>query len=49
MAQLAEETIKGMKSALDDDLNTAEAQARIFDMLRRRTRRSTPGKCDKTM
>jgi cysteinyl-tRNA synthetase len=35
MAQLAEETIKGMKSALDDDLNTAEAQARIFDMLRK--------------
>jgi cysteinyl-tRNA synthetase len=35
MAQLAEETITKIKSALDDDLNTAEAQAAIFDMLRK--------------
>jgi len=35
MALLAEETIARMKSALDDDLNTAEAQAAIFDMLRK--------------
>jgi len=35
MAQLADETIVRMKSALDDDLNTAEAQAAIFDMLRK--------------
>jgi cysteinyl-tRNA synthetase len=35
MAQLAEETIARMKSALDDDLNTAEAQAAVFDMLRK--------------
>ncbi len=35
MAQLAEETTARMKSALDDDLNTAEAQAAMFDMLRR--------------
>src|SRR6201997_3559618 len=35
MAQLADETIARMKSALDDDLNTAEAQAAIFDMLRK--------------
>jgi cysteinyl-tRNA synthetase len=35
MAQLAEETIVRMKSALDDDLNTAEAQAAMFDMLRK--------------
>jgi cysteinyl-tRNA synthetase len=35
MAQLAEETIARMKSALDDDLNTAEAQATMFDMLRK--------------
>ncbi|MFZ1131176.1 MAG: cysteine--tRNA ligase [Terriglobales bacterium] len=35
MAQLAEETIAKMKSALDDDLNTAEAQGAIFDMLRK--------------
>jgi cysteinyl-tRNA synthetase len=35
MAQLAEETIARMESALDDDLNTAEAQAAMFDMLRK--------------
>jgi cysteinyl-tRNA synthetase len=35
MAQLADETITRMKSALDDDLNTAEAQAAMFDMLRK--------------
>src|SRR5271155_2522464 len=35
MAQLAADTIARMKSALDDDLNTAEAQAAIFDMLRK--------------
>src|SRR5580658_8176467 len=35
MAQLAQETIDKIKSALDDDLNTAEAQAAMFDMLRK--------------
>ena len=35
MAQLADETIERMKSALEDDLNTAEAQAAIFDMVRK--------------
>src|SRR6202166_4715332 len=35
MAQLADETIARMKSALDDDLNTGEAQAAMFDMLRK--------------
>jgi cysteinyl-tRNA synthetase len=35
MAQLADESITRMKSALDDDLNTAEAQAAMFDMLRK--------------
>jgi cysteinyl-tRNA synthetase len=35
MAQLANETMAKVKSALDDDLNTAEAQAAIFDMLRK--------------
>src|SRR5260370_2515333 len=35
MAQLADETIVKIKSALDDDLNTAEAQAAMFDMLRK--------------
>jgi cysteinyl-tRNA synthetase len=35
MAQLAEETFVKMKNALDDDLNTAEAQAAMFDMSRK--------------
>jgi cysteinyl-tRNA synthetase len=35
IAQLADETSRNMKAALDDDLNTAEAQAAIFDMLRK--------------
>ena len=35
MTKLADETIARMKSALDDDLNVAEAQAAIFDMLRK--------------
>ena len=35
MAQLATETTTRMKSALDDDLNTAEAQAAVFDMVRK--------------
>ncbi|MGO8984553.1 MAG: cysteine--tRNA ligase [Terriglobales bacterium] len=35
MAQLAADTIAQIKSALDDDLNTAEAQAAMFDMLRK--------------
>jgi cysteinyl-tRNA synthetase len=35
MAQLASETTTRTKSALDDDLNTAEADAAIFDMVRK--------------
>jgi cysteinyl-tRNA synthetase len=35
MTELASETTTGMKSALDDDLNTAEAQAAVFDMVRK--------------
>jgi cysteinyl-tRNA synthetase len=35
MSQLSEETIAKIKSALDDDLNTAEAQAAMFDMMRK--------------
>jgi cysteinyl-tRNA synthetase len=35
MAQLAADTIARMKSSLEDDLNTAEAQAAMFDMLRK--------------
>jgi cysteinyl-tRNA synthetase len=35
MSQLADETIARLKSSLDDDLNTAEAQGAIFDMVRK--------------
>ncbi|HYU45198.1 MAG TPA: cysteine--tRNA ligase [Terriglobales bacterium] len=35
LSQLAGETTTRMKSALDDDLNTAEAQAAMFDMVRK--------------
>jgi cysteinyl-tRNA synthetase len=35
MAELASEAITRLKSALDDDLNTAEAQGAIFDMVRK--------------
>ncbi len=35
MSQLAEATVSRIKSSLEDDLNTAEAQAAIFDMLRK--------------
>jgi cysteinyl-tRNA synthetase len=35
MSQLSDATIARMKSALDDDLNTAEAQAAMFDMTRK--------------
>jgi cysteinyl-tRNA synthetase len=34
MSSLAEETSKRMRESLDDDLNTAQAQAAIFDMVR---------------
>jgi cysteinyl-tRNA synthetase len=34
MKQIAAETVERMKSALEDDLNTAEAQGAIFDMVR---------------
>jgi cysteinyl-tRNA synthetase len=35
IAKLANEAIAQMKCALEDDLNTAEAQAAMFDMLRK--------------
>jgi cysteinyl-tRNA synthetase len=34
MQSLAADTVEGMKAALDDDLNTAQAQAALFDMVR---------------
>ncbi len=35
MAQLAGETVDRIKGALEDDLNTAQAQAALFDMARK--------------
>jgi cysteinyl-tRNA synthetase len=35
MQQLASQTVERMKSALEDDLNTAQAQAAILDMVRK--------------
>jgi cysteinyl-tRNA synthetase len=35
MAQLASETVDRVKGALEDDLNTAQAQAALFDMARK--------------
>jgi len=35
MQTLAEETVSRMRAALDDDLNTAQAQAAVFEMVRR--------------
>jgi cysteinyl-tRNA synthetase len=35
MQTLAQETVDRMRAALDDDLNTAQAQAAIFEMVRR--------------
>ena len=34
MSRLAQETVQRMQAALDDDLNTAQAQAAIFEMVR---------------
>jgi cysteinyl-tRNA synthetase len=35
MAELARETAQRMRAGMDDDLNTAQAQAAIFDMVRK--------------
>ncbi len=35
MKQLASETIEAMRAAMNDDLNTAQAQAAIFEMIRK--------------
>ena len=35
MASLARETVERMKAGMDDDLNTAQAQAAMFDMVRK--------------
>jgi cysteinyl-tRNA synthetase len=35
MRELADETIRNMRAGMDDDLNTAQAQAAMFDMIRK--------------
>src|SRR5438309_1179445 len=35
MKQLASETVSAMRAAMDDDLNTAQAQAAMFEMIRK--------------
>jgi cysteinyl-tRNA synthetase len=43
MQALAAQTVERMKSALDDDLNTAQAQAAIFEMVRQANAASDAG------
>jgi len=43
MQSLADETVARMKAALDDDLNTAQAQAAIFEMVRQANAASDAG------
>lgn len=43
MQSLAAQTIEGMTAALDDDLNTARAQAAIFEMVRQANAASDAG------
>ena len=43
MQALATQTVERMKSALDDDLNTAQAQAAIFEMVRQANAASDTG------
>ena len=43
MQSLASETVARMKAALDDDLNTAQAQAAVFEMVRQANAASDAG------
>lgn len=47
MAALAKETITRMRAALDDDLNTAQAQAAIFDMVRKANAAADAGQLER--
>ena len=47
MQSLATETIDRMRAALDDDLNTAQAQAAIFDMVRQANAAFDAGRSEK--
>jgi cysteinyl-tRNA synthetase len=47
MQSLANETVDRMRAALDDDLNTAQAQAAIFEMVRQANAASDAGEVKK--
>jgi cysteinyl-tRNA synthetase len=47
MKQLAEETVSRMRASLEDDLNTAQAQAAIFDMVRKANAAADAGQLGK--
>jgi cysteinyl-tRNA synthetase len=47
MQSLADDTAQRMRAALEDDLNTAQAQAAIFDMVRRANAAFDAGKIKK--
>lgn len=47
IAKLAQETVEGMRAALDDDLNTAQALAAVFDMVREANAQADAGKLKK--
>jgi cysteinyl-tRNA synthetase len=44
IAKLAQGAVEGMRAALDDDLNTAQALAAIFDMVREANAQADAGK-----
>ncbi len=47
IAKLAQETVEGLRAALEDDLNTAQALAAIFDMVREANAQADAGKLRK--
>jgi cysteinyl-tRNA synthetase len=47
MKQLAQETVSRMRASLEDDLNTAQAQAAIFDMVRKANAAADAGQLGK--
>ncbi len=47
LKELAKETIKRLQAGMDDDLNTAQAQAAIFDMIRKANAAADAGELNK--
>ena len=47
IAKLAQEAVEGLRAALEDDLNTAQALAAIFDMVREANAQADAGKLRK--